>query len=300
MGGFRFGRRGDGVNPFGNRRLRRIGGRTWYWSDLYHWMLAMSWPRFLLLVGAHYLVVNLVFATLFLVVPGSVAYARPGKFADVFFFSVETLATVGYGHMFPASTYGHAVASTEILLGMLQFAVVTGLIFARFSRTSSRIVFSKVAVVTRLNGMPTLMIRAANERNNLILEASVSAFIIRRETTEEGQRYTRFYELPLERDKTSAFALTWTVMHRIDAASPLYGKTPEQLMTSGSTLMVSMSGIDDTLNDFIHVRQSYAADKVLYGRRFADILAEQADGTLLIDFDKFHDTVPDPAIRANA
>ncbi|MES2148845.1 MAG: ion channel [Pseudomonadota bacterium] len=291
-----YGRRSGGVFRFGTAKLKRVGGNSWYWSDMYHSMLAMSWPRFFSLVGGLYLCTNLLFATLFYIVPGTVANARPGHYEDFVFFSIETLATVGYGYMNPATVYGHLVASTEILVGMLQVAVVTGLMFARFSRPTSRILFSEVAVVAQFNGTPTLMIRAGNERNNLILEASVRLSIVRREKTLEGQEFTRFYDLALERDTTSVFALSWTVMHRIDERSPLYGKTSSDLLAEDATLTVSMSGTDDTLNDFVHARHSYGSEDLLYGRRFVDILSERDGDVRLIDFDKFHDTIPDPLV----
>lgn len=284
----------SGVFVLGNSQIKRIGVRRWYWSDAYHLMLTLSWPRFFTLVGLLYIVTNLVFASAFFLVPGSVQNARPGSFVDMVFFSIETLATVGYGFMNPGSTYGHVVASTEILLGMVEVAAVTGLLFARFSRPISRIMFSDVAVVTAFNGVPTLMLRAGNERANLILEASVRASLVRRETTLEGQVFTRFYDLKLERDQTSVFALSWTVMHAIDESSPLYGKTRQDLHDALATLTVAISGTDDTLNDFVHARQSYAPEHIYFGYHFADIMSDKQEGNVrILDFGKFHDVHPD-------
>ncbi|HAT33928.1 MAG TPA: ATP-sensitive inward rectifier potassium channel 10 [Janthinobacterium sp.] len=277
----------------GNSEIHRVGGRRWNWSDSYHWMLTLSWPCFFLLVGVSYALTNLLFASAFYFVPGSVANARPGSFLDTVFFSIETLATVGYGYMNPGSTYGHVVASAEILLGMVEVATVTGLLFARFSRPTSRILFSDVAVVTKFNGVPTLMLRTGNERNNLILEASVRASLVRRETTLEGQMFTRFYDLKLERDHTSVFALSWTVLHPIDANSPLFGLTQQDLKDSATTLTVAVSGIDDTLNDFVHARQTYAAEHIYFGHHFVDILSDKVGMVRTLDFGKFHDIVPD-------
>jgi len=283
-----------GVFRLGTSEIRRVGVRRWYWSDIYHWMLTLTWPRFFLLVGVLYFVTNLVFASAFFLVPGAVANARPGYFPDFVFFSIETLATVGYGFMNPGSTYGHIVASTEILLGMVEVAAVTGLLFARFSRPTSRIMFSDVAVITPFNGVPTLMLRTGNERANLILEASVRASLVRRETTLEGQVFTRFYDLKLERDTTSVFALSWTVMHAIDEASPLYGKTREDLQREAATLTVAISGTDDTLNDFVHARQTYAAEHIYFNHHFADIMSDKMEGNVrILDFSKFHDIYPD-------
>jgi inward rectifier potassium channel len=286
-------RRRGGVFRFGATQVKRRGSRKWYWSDLYHLMLAMSWPAFFGTVFGLYICTNLVFAGLFALQPDAVAELR-GPY-DIFFFSIETLATVGYGVMHPGTTYGHLIASAEILAGMLELSIVTGLMFARFSKPTARILFSNVAVIARFNGVPTLMFRAGNERNNLILEATVRASIARREKTAEGQEFTRFYDLPLERQSTSVFALSWTIMHRIDENSPLYGKSAEDLLDEGATLTLSMTGMDETLNDFVHARHSYGADEILYARRFVDVLSAPEGNVRWIDFDRFHDTIPDHA-----
>lgn len=283
-----------GEFQLGTSRIKRVGVSRWHWGDIYHWMLTVSWPRFFLLVGALYFITNLAFALAFYLVPGSISNARPGYFPDCVFFSIETLATVGYGYMNPATTYGHIVASTEILLGMVEVAAVTGLLFARFSRPTSRIMFSNVAVITPFNGVPTLMLRAGNERANLILEASVRASLVRRETTLEGQVFTRFYDLKLEREQSGVFALTWTILHKIDETSPLFGKTQQDLQNEGTTLAVAISGTDDTLNDFVHARQTYAAEHIYYNHHFADILSDKMEGNVrVLDYSKFHDIYPD-------
>ncbi len=294
-----YGSRKRGVFRFGRTQLKRVGGSGWTLADTYHWLLAMPWRWFFVVTSGAYLATNLVFALLYLAVPGAVSNARPGSFLDVFFFSIETLATVGYGTMSPNSIYGHTVASVEILVGMLELALSTGLMFARFSRPSSRILFSKVAVVTNFNGVPTLMFRTGNERNNLILEASVRAAIVRRERTQEGQEFTRFHELKLERDNTSVFALSWTIMHKIDPDSPLHGKSPEQLIEDDAYLTVSISGTDDTLNDFVHARHNYGPEDIHYGSRFVDILSGRVDDVRIIDFGLFHDIVPDQSNGTN-
>jgi len=283
-----------GVFRMGTSQIKRVGLGPRYWGDIYHWMLTLSWPRFFLLVGVLYMFTNVAFALAFYLVPGSVSNARPGSFLDTFFFSIETLATVGYGYMNPGSTYGHIVASTEILLGMVEVATVTGLLFARFSRPTSRIMFSDVAVITPFNGVPTLMLRTGNERGNLILEASVRATLIRREMTLEGQIFTRFYDLELERERSGVFALTWTILHKIDESSPFWGKTKEDLQKEGATLSVAVSGTDDTLNDFVHARQTYAAEHIFFNHHFADIMSDKLDGNVrILDYSKFHDIYPD-------
>jgi inward rectifier potassium channel len=271
----------------------RVGEHKWHWSDAYHTILTLSWPRFFVLIFGVYLLVNLFFATAFYLVPGTILNTRPNSFVDVFFFSIETLATVGYGVMSPATVYGHVVASTEILLGMLVTAVLTGLLFARFSRPTARVLFSKVVVVTTFNGVPTLMLRAGNERDNLILEASVRMSLIRKEVTKEGETFYRVHDLKLERERSNAFALSWTVMHKIDENSPLFGRRASDLAAEEATLNVAISGVDETLNDTVHARTSYEPNQIIFGSRFADILFERESGRWSVDFRNFHDVLPD-------
>lgn len=278
---------------FDRSQVTRIGASRQHWSDAYHKMLTLSWPRFFALIVGIYLLVNLMFAGAFFLVPGSVLNTRPGSFVDVFFFSIETLATVGYGVMSPATTYGHIIASIEILTGMLVIAVLTGLLFARFSRPTARVLFSRVVVVTTFNGNLTLMLRAGNERNNLILEATVHMSLIRKERTKEGETFYRVYDLKLDRERSSAFALSWTVMHRIDENSPFFGKTNNDLLQEEATLNVAISGLDETLNDTVHARQTYNPEDIIFGSHFADILFERESGRWSIDFGKFHDVMPD-------
>jgi inward rectifier potassium channel len=278
--------------------VTRVGKQHWHWSDTYHTILTLSWPRFFLLVVGVYLTVNLFFATLYSLVPGTIINARPGSLVDLFFFSIETLATVGYGVMSPASVYGHVIASTEIVLGMLVTAVLTGLLFARFSRPTARVLFSRVMVVTRFNGVSTLMVRAGNERNNLILEASVRITMIRKERTLEGETFYRVYDLKLDRERSSAFALSWTVLHKIDETSPLHGRTYEDLVLDEVIFHVAISGQDETLNDTVYARQSYEPDDVIFGSHFADILFERESGKWALDFTKFHDVKADQYLKS--
>jgi len=273
--------------------LRIAGGPRWHWSDSYHLILTLSWPRFFALVGSFYLLINLLFACAFFAVPGAVANARPGSLADAFFFSIETLATVGYGYMSPGSIYGHVVASIEILIGMLSIAIMTGLLFARFSRPTARVMFSNVIVITTFNGVPTLMLRAANERNNLILDASVRASLVKKERTQEGEMFYRIHDLKLERDRTSAFVLSWTVMHKIDESSPLYGVSRDELVAADARINIAISGLDETLNDIVHARRDYGPEHLAFGCRFVDILFEQPNNLWAVDFTKFHAVKPD-------
>lgn len=181
--------------------VRRVGAARLNRRDVYHQMLTMPWTWFFAVQAAVYLLFNVVFAVFYLAAPGSVTNAKPGSFADAFFFSVQTMATIGYGVMAPATLYANILVTVEALLGMASFAVAAGLIFARFSRPTARVLFSRVAVVTPFNGVPTLMFRCANERRNQIFEAQVHVDFARQETSAEGLELRRSYELTLQRDR---------------------------------------------------------------------------------------------------
>jgi inward rectifier potassium channel len=269
-----------------------IGLRARWIRDLYHYLLELPWPAFLAGLSIVYLGLNLLFAALYLLGNGSIANARPGAFSDAFFFSVETLSTIGYGQMSPATLYGNIVMTVEALAGVMLIAVAAGLMFARFSRPTARVVFSKVAVVSPFNGVPTLSLRLANERRNEILEAQVSVTLVRDERTSEGDWMRRFYDLQLARQRSPIFAMTFTVMHAIDATSPLFNASPSSLATEAAELVVTVTGIDETTSQMIHARASYLAGEICWDHRFADVFTQTEDGRLAVDYRRFHDTAP--------
>jgi inward rectifier potassium channel len=273
----------------GNVRIRKNGSRWSGFNDPYHWILGRSWPQFFSLVITYFVTVNLVFAGVFYLVDGSVANARPGSFADLFFFSVETLATVGYGEMAPNSFYGHVVAAIEILFGMMSLAIVTGLIFVRFSKPTSRMLFSDRVVIRDFDGSRMLMLRVANERHNRIVEANASLGMVRAETTSDGEALVRIHDLPLIRHHSPVFALTWTLMHRIDESSPLFGWSHERLQQQRARIIASITGHDETMAAPVHALHDYAADQIAFEHRFADIISTGEDGERVIDLTRFHD-----------
>jgi inward rectifier potassium channel len=273
-------------------RVVAIGLRNWWLGDLYHRLLRLPWWAFLLALSGVYLGLNLLFAFLYLLGDGAIANARPGVFADAFFFSVETLSTIGYGQMSPATLYGNIVMTVEALFGLALIAVAAGLMFARFSRPTARVMFSKVAVVTEYNGIPTLSFRLANERRNQILEARVTLTLVRDEHTPEGEWMRRFYDLQLARQRSPIFAMTFTVMHPIDPASPLWNETASSLAAQAVEIVVTVTGIDETISHSVHARTSYLAHEVLWGHRFTDVFTRTDDGRLAIDYRQFHDTEP--------
>ncbi len=261
-----------------------------FWRDLYHLFLTISWPRFLTLIALFYIAANVLFALVYLAGGDCIENARPGSFVDTFFFSVQTMATIGYGAMYPSTLYANIIVTIEVLVGLLGFAMATGLMFAKFSRPTARVLFSRVAVIAPFNGMPTLMFRAANERRNQILEAQMQANLVRNEVTTEGQSMRRFYDLKLVRNRTPIFSITWTVMHTIDETSPLYGATADWL--AEAEIVITLTGLDETVSQTIHARHSFHAQKILWNMHFVDILSRTPDGRVSIDYDHFHDVTP--------
>jgi inward rectifier potassium channel len=275
----------------GDRNTAYLGLPRDGWSDAYHWLLIMPLWALLAVMAGTYLALNVLFAWLYLLDPHGVANARPGNFLDTFFFSAQTLASVGYGAMWPRSVYANAVATVEMFVGLFNLGAAAGLLLAHISRPTARIMFSRQAVVTPLNGVPALMFRAANRRRNLVVEAEVSVTLIHEVRTLEGARLRRFDELSVVRSKSPLFYLTWQVMHVIDESSPLYGETAESLEARRAEILVVMKGLDETFVSTIHARTSYSADQIVWGRRLADIFVSRPDGGPAIDFRRFHDTV---------
>lgn len=282
-------------------QIQRFGVERGGPHDLYHAALTMDWRWFVVSGGAFYLALNALFGLLYLADPHGVSGARPGSFTDAFFFSVQTIATIGYGAMAPVSVWAHMVVTLETLVGLTLLAVVTGVVFARVSRPTARILFSRHVVVTRHDGQPTLMLRVANQRRNQILQAQASLVLVRDELTVEGERVRRFHDLRLVRAITPIFAMSFTVMHVIDAVSPLYGATAESLAAEQAELVVIVSGIDETMSQTIHARWSWESADILFGRRLVDIMGYLPDGRRAIDYTRFHQTEPGlPPLPAEA
>ena len=245
------------VSANGRPTIRIEGLHRQRFGDGYHWLMTLSWTRFLLWWVAVYLGTNLLFGVLFWLEPGSVANARPGSFADAFFFSVQTLGTIGYGQMWPRSLFAHTLVTIEAFSSLALTAVGTGLIFARISRPTARVLFSRCAAVMPRNGVPTLMFRLGNVRLNQILEADISVSLARRGFTTEGVEFRGFTDLKMVRSHSPLFGLTWTAMHVIDETSPLYGATRESLEAVMAEFVIVASGVDDTFGQRIHARHSY-------------------------------------------
>ena len=277
----------------GEREVETRGLRENFWTDLYHRSMTVQWPVFFGTAAAIFFILNSVFAFLYWLGDKPIANVRDNGPLDYFFFSVETLATVGYGDMHPQSNYGHVIATVEIAVGMSLLAVMTGLIFARFSRPRARFIFAAYPVVATHQGQPTLMIRMANARHNTISQATARLWLFRVETTLEGERIRRFHELLLDRRDHPMFVLTWTIFHTIDETSPLYRMTPADLDAVDGALTVSVSGIDDSSAQHLHARRLYSGADIRWNHHYRDITTASKEGRLVIDYKMFDEVVPE-------
>jgi inward rectifier potassium channel len=279
--------------PGSGREVASVGLRTAPLRDAYHSLLVAAWSRFFALVLVAYLGANLVFALGYLWIGDGIEEARPGSFSDAFFFSVQTMATIGYGKMAPRGLAANLLVTLEALVGLLGLALVTGLVFAKFSRPTARVLFSRHAVITTFDGVPSLLFRMANERGNQIAEAQAHLVLLRTERTPEGEEVRRVHDLRLRRSQSAFFALTWLVVHPITPDSPLHGETAESLREKDLDLVASVTGLDETLSQSIHARHAWSSEQILWNHRFADVLVRLPDGRRAIDYRKFHEVLPE-------
>jgi inward rectifier potassium channel len=277
----------------GHREIETLGLSQGFWTDLYHRSMTIYWPVFFGSAALVFILLNVLFAFIFWLGKDPVANADNESALQLFYFSIETLATVGYGDMHPQTDYGHTVATVEIFTGMCFLAVMTGLIFARFSRPRARFVFAEHPVVAMREGHPTLMIRMANARHNTISRATARLWLLRIERSMEGDQFRRFYELKVERGEHPMFMLSWTIFHAIDKESPLHGVTPAQMAEADASLALNVSGLDDASAQQLYARRLYGAEDIRWGYRYRDITGVSPQGRFLLDYNKFNDVVPE-------
>jgi inward rectifier potassium channel len=283
--------------PGSGREVISIGLRHSPVRDVYHSLLVAPWRGFFLIVLAAYLGANLLFALGYLAIGDGIEEARPGHFGDAFFFSVQTMATIGYGKMAPRGLAANVLVTVEALVGLLGLALVTGLVFAKFSRPTARVIFSRNVLVTTFDGVPSLLFRMANERGNQIAEAQAHLVLLRTERTPEGEEVRRIHDLRLHRSQSAFFAFTWLVVHPITPQSPLHGETAASLREKGVDLVASVTGLDETLGQTIHARHAWSPADILWDHRFADVLVTLPDGRRAIDYRRFHEVEPDGSAR---
>jgi len=278
------------LNRDGTFNVHRRGLRFWRSLSLYHWLLQLTWTKFFLLVTVGYAAVNAIFATLYYAAgPGALTGSHAdGEWLTAFFFSVHTLATIGYGIISPNNLVADILVSFEALVGMMGLALTTGILFARFSRPVPKILFSEKALVAPYHGAKAFMFRIANESSSEIVELEAK-IVLAMFDRNQGQATRRFSVLSLERTRVAFFPLSWTVVHPIDESSPLYHLSAEDLAARGAEFLVLLTGMDETFSQTVHARSSYRYDEIEWNARFSDIFDhDQAANDLSVDISRIH------------
>lgn len=274
----------EGLNP-----LSSLG--------LYHWLLTISWLRLFGFIAATYVAINGLFAGAYLLCGSDALQSSAGYFANqpfyrAFFFSVDTFATIGYGNIVPVGVVPNTLVTIEALLNIVGVALATGVIFARFSRPSARIVYSSKAIVAPYRGKTALEFRIANARSSQLIDVEVQAILTKIEQV-GGTTVRKFHELELERNRVVFFPLSWTVVHPIGPESPMWGMTQTDLVKANAELLVLLIATDETLSQTVHSRSSYQADEVVWGAKFANMfLRSESEGITGMKLDRIHDIEP--------
>lgn len=276
------------LNRDGSFNVSREGLSLWASLNPYHWLLTMSWPKFISLVVLLYLIVNSLFAGAYVLcghdsLNGENLRGTSSEFLRCFFFSVQTLATIGYGHVNPVGLAANIIVTIEALVGLLGIALTTGILFARFSRPTAKVLFSDHAIIAPYHGITALEFRLTNARRNQLVELSIKV-ILSMFIESQGRRARRFYQLELERDKVAFFPLSWTVVHPINEDSPLWQKSPEELQVVDAEVLILLTGMDETFSQTVHARSSYQHDEIVWNAKFGDIYNRPTQtGSLTID-----------------
>src|ERR1700736_4778593 len=275
----------------GGREVVAEGLRLSFWADISHRSMTASWPAFIAGAALVFVIFNAVFASFYWIGNQPISNVPGGAYIDYLYFSIETLSTAGYGDMHPQTHYGHFIATVELFTGIFSMSLMTGLIFARLSRPNARLLFADYPVISTHEGKPTLMVRLANERHNIIGNATARMWLLKNVVSMEGRPLRRFYELPLVRNEHPALALSWTLYHVLDEESPLYGLNADDLDASKVSLIVVVSGYDVVAAQTVHARRSYDHSDIRFGQRYADIIGTSEDGRIRIDYGRFHETL---------
>ncbi len=261
-------------------------------SDLAHFLLLMSWTKFFAVLVGGFLLTNAFFAALYVGCGDCIIGARPGRFGDALAFSVQTMTTIGYGALVPRNAIADVLVAVQSMCGLLGFAVVTGLFFAKFARPTVRLLFSDAAVIRDRDGLRTLQFRVANRRGNKIVDANLMVVLVYDHVTREGERMRNFEPLIMARERSPVFALSWTGMHVIDDSSPLFGRDAQWMTDKQMEIIITLTGIDDAFNQSVHAQFSYLGNEILWNHRLSDVIVTHPDNTRGIDYEHFHDVFP--------
>lgn len=283
------------LNRDGTFNVRREGLHFWESLSAYHYLLTISWSRFFLIIVGAYLVANACFAGIYLLagdgaLTGVSAASLGGKFAEAFFFSVHTLATIGYGTIAPSTFVANVIVTIETLIGLVGVAVMAGISFARFSRPVVRILFSSKALIAPYRGGRAFMFRIVNQRSNQLMDVEARVMLSRRKKDGTSSNDREFLLLKLERDRVAFFPLAWTVVHPIDEFSPIRHWTQEDVMECDAEFLVLLNAFEETFSQTVHTRSSYKANEIVWGAKFSSMFNPQdEDGTVSVDIRRLHD-----------
>ena len=276
-------------NSSGLIDVERVGVSRGHYGEFYHWVMAAPWWQFLLAMAFIYLLINMSFATVYLLGGDVILNARPDSFIDAFIFSFQTSTTIGYGYFLPGTPYAHTVVMFDVIIGILYVAVVTGLAFAKFARPRPRVIFSdRALIVDYEGGNKALVFRVANGRSTQVVNAEVTVGVIRANRAPDAYITRRMYDLDLVTDHSPFFALSWMIVHVIDQDSPLYGITAEQLDAEGVRIHATFVGIDDVYAQTVHWWHAYTADQIVFAKKFVDMVTFNPDDSVILDYTKIH------------
>lgn len=275
----------------GRRQVLTTGLAPSFWNDVYHVAMTARLPVFVAGLLGTFLAINAVFAALYWLSPNGIANSG-GDFENLFYFSAETLTTVGYGELFPQTRYAHVLVSAEVFTGLFFTATMLGLIFARMSRPRARLLFARHVVVGPHDQVRTLGVRVANARLNVLASATARLWMLQGQTTREGVHFRRYVELQVLRSENPNFTLSWTILHPIDEASPLHGRSDEDLAREEAMFLVVITGHDEASGQTVQASEYYLAADLRWDHRYADILSTGPDGLTLLDYERFHDVEP--------
>ena len=279
------------VIRFGEREIITEGLHLSFWADISHRCMTASWPAFIGGAVLVFIAFNAIFALFYWIGNQPISNVPGGAYIDYIYFSIETLSTAGYGDMHPQTHYGHFVAAVELFTGIFSMSLMTGLVFARFSRPNARLLFANNPVIATHEGKPTLMIRFANERHNAITSATAKLWILQNEVTQEGRPFRRFKQLALTKEESPVFALTWTILHAIDETSPLNGLTSDDI--DEVDIIVLLTGYDESSAQTVHERKFYQGQHIRQGHRYIDTIDQTEDGKTRVNYHLFHATEPE-------
>jgi inward rectifier potassium channel len=282
------------LNTDGTPNIERVGLPWFKFDDTYTRLVTMSWPRFFIVILVVYLVVNTIFAVAYNVIgienlDGAKGQTLRDQFFDAFFFSAQTISTVGYGHISPQGFITSILAAFESMLGLLAFALATGLLYGRFSRPTSKVSFSKKMVIAPYRDHTGLMCRLVNLRRNSLIDIEVQMFMTYNENI-DGKLTRSFYPLELERSKISVLSLNWTLVHPINEDSPMFEKTLDELKVAEVEIFVILRAFDDTFAQTIHTRTSYQDEDIELNAKFEIMHYHNEDGKTVLDYSKFDST----------